>query len=303
MQSIRRIVVGVDLDGKQIGSTAQLAIDQARAIAARTGAHVTLLHSHKDDERWDPSAESFAPWRQEDPAHSRQALVDAADGLRAAGVDCEIESSPDSPGHAIVQQALREDADLVIVGKRAGPHHDGRRMGSVSLNVVRHCPCLVSVVRPGSRPLPATVVAATDGGDVGTTVVDAAAGLAAICGADLHVIHAIQINLEVQMEGDAAEHAYVARRRDEIRSQAEQQAKDAGLQEKVTVHAGVTTPSRGVLEAVERLQADLVVMGTVSRGGIPGLLVGNTAERLLGTLDCSLLVAKPADFVCPVTLD
>ena len=41
-------------------------------------------------------------------------------------------------------------------------------------------------------------------------------------------------------------------------------------------------------------------MGTMSRGGVAGLLVGNTAERLLDKVECSLLTIKPEDFVSPV---
>jgi nucleotide-binding universal stress UspA family protein len=48
---------------------------------------------------------------------------------------------------------------------------------------------------------------------------------------------------------------------------------------------------------------DLVVMGTVARGGIPGLLIGNTAERVLRQLPCSVLAVKPDGFVSPVKLD
>ncbi|MBW2269327.1 MAG: universal stress protein, partial [Deltaproteobacteria bacterium] len=44
----------------------------------------------------------------------------------------------------------------------------------------------------------------------------------------------------------------------------------------------------------KQLEPDLVVMGTVSRGGAPRLILGNTAERLLSRLDTSLLVIKPA---------
>jgi nucleotide-binding universal stress UspA family protein len=51
---------------------------------------------------------------------------------------------------------------------------------------------------------------------------------------------------------------------------------------------------------VKLLRPDLVVMGTVSRGGIPGLLMGNTAERLIDRIDCALLTVKPQDFVCPI---
>ena len=47
---------------------------------------------------------------------------------------------------------------------------------------------------------------------------------------------------------------------------------------------------------------ELVVMGTVARGGIAGLLIGNTAERVLRKLPCSVLAVKPDDFVSPVIL-
>jgi nucleotide-binding universal stress UspA family protein len=39
----------------------------------------------------------------------------------------------------------------------------------------------------------------------------------------------------------------------------------------------------------KRHAVDLVVMGTIGRSGIPGLLIGNTAERLLNRLECSWL--------------
>ena len=44
-------------------------------------------------------------------------------------------------------------------------------------------------------------------------------------------------------------------------------------------------------------------MGTISRTGIPGILVGNTAEKLLERVDCSLLTVKPEGFVSPVPLE
>ena len=48
---------------------------------------------------------------------------------------------------------------------------------------------------------------------------------------------------------------------------------------------------------------DLVVMGTVARTGIAGLLMGNTAERLLQRLVCSVLAVKPEGFVSPISLE
>jgi nucleotide-binding universal stress UspA family protein len=48
---------------------------------------------------------------------------------------------------------------------------------------------------------------------------------------------------------------------------------------------------------------DLVVMGTVARAGIAGMLIGNTAERVLRKLPCSVLTVKPDVFVSLVRLD
>jgi nucleotide-binding universal stress UspA family protein len=51
------------------------------------------------------------------------------------------------------------------------------------------------------------------------------------------------------------------------------------------------------------LRADLVVMGTVARTGIPGVIIGNTAEAILDQLSCSVLTIKPPGFITPVKLD
>ena len=44
-------------------------------------------------------------------------------------------------------------------------------------------------------------------------------------------------------------------------------------------------------------------MGTVSRTGIAGLIIGNTAETILRSVRCSVLAVKPEGFVSPVSID
>ncbi|MEM9600400.1 MAG: universal stress protein, partial [Pseudomonadota bacterium] len=53
----------------------------------------------------------------------------------------------------------------------------------------------------------------------------------------------------------------------------------------------------------ERVDADLIVMGTVGRVGMPGFLIGNTAESILGAINCSVLALKPEGFETPVKVD
>jgi hypothetical protein len=50
----------------------------------------------------------------------------------------------------------------------------------------------------------------------------------------------------------------------------------------------------------DRIEADLLVMGTVCRTGAAGFLIGNTAETVLSDVTCSVLAMKPAGFVTPV---
>ena len=50
----------------------------------------------------------------------------------------------------------------------------------------------------------------------------------------------------------------------------------------------------------EREQVDLMVLGTVARSGLSGIIMGNTAERILSKLNCSVLAIKPKGFHSPV---
>jgi universal stress protein E len=49
-------------------------------------------------------------------------------------------------------------------------------------------------------------------------------------------------------------------------------------------------------EEAERVRADVVVMGAVSRSRMERMFVGHTAERVLDHLPCDVLIVKPLDF-------
>lgn len=53
--------------------------------------------------------------------------------------------------------------------------------------------------------------------------------------------------------------------------------------------------------AARRWQADLLVMGALSRRGLKRLFIGNTAERVLDAVNCDVLVVKPKSFKSPVS--
>jgi nucleotide-binding universal stress UspA family protein len=50
---------------------------------------------------------------------------------------------------------------------------------------------------------------------------------------------------------------------------------------------------QAIATLVTRLDADLLVIGSVGRRGLSGLLIGNTAEKVMRQVNCSTLVIKP----------
>ena len=91
--------------------------------------------------------------------------------------------------------------------------------------------------------------------------------------------------------------------RADVRAAVLERCEGLELPEEPTLHLSRKTPASAIREAVEHLVPDLLVMGSLSRGGRAGVLVGETAERLVARLDCSMLVLKPDDFVSPVPAD
>lgn len=298
---LRNIVVGIDLAiAGELSEGSRLSVERARRLASAHHARVTLLHSTRCDEHGcDGELAERSPGVGDD---FRRPLEAALGSLRAAGIEAELTLSEERAWLAVVRRALQLDAELVIVGKRSDPKHDARLLGSVSHELLRKCPCAVWVVKPDGSGDPVTILAATDLSPVGRRVVEMAASISSECGSQLHIVHALSLPMSVQVEGEDAQERFVAQGREAAVAEITAQLPER-LREAAKFHVGLTSPSNAILACVARLVPDLVVMGTISRAGIAGLLVGNTAERMLEQLDCSLLTVKPADFVCPVALD
>jgi nucleotide-binding universal stress UspA family protein len=67
-----------------------------------------------------------------------------------------------------------------------------------------------------------------------------------------------------------------------------------------SIHMVAGAPGVVLPRLADRLDVDLVVMGTVGRTGLSGLIMGNTAETILRSVRCSVLAVKPEGFVTPV---
>ncbi len=306
MRRLRRILVGVAVtaDGRDVAPSSRKAAEQALELGQRTGASLAFLHSRyreADSIAWHGRAVSPS----DAAAAAEQRLGELRDELARDGDAVGLTFTSDRPWLDLIRAVLRDEADLVVVGRGGDEGAHSRRIGSVSMKLLRKCPAPVWVVHPGQKLHDHRIVAATDLSAVGDLATRFAADLAQSYDSDLHIIHSYAIGLQLQMELAPLDgKAYAARIR-ELERDVERRIRE-GLGEYDAVggrlHIGCTTPWKAISEALERLRPELLVMGTLSRGGIGGLLVGNTAERILNHVDCSLLTIKPEDFVSPVTL-
>jgi nucleotide-binding universal stress UspA family protein len=55
-------------------------------------------------------------------------------------------------------------------------------------------------------------------------------------------------------------------------------------------------PDTVITQKAGERQADLVVLGTTGRSGLPYLLLGSVAEKVLHMVPCDALVVKPQGF-------
>ena len=288
----QQILCGVVVDGTGHALTGASekgggAVGRESRIQERApGNIVTLYHSSWEDEA--PTMVMGGVLVRGGPSTVvNETLETTRAQLAEAGIEVSVVRDDERPWLAMARRAVEGRADLVVVARRDEPRPDHGRLGHNSHKLLRKCPRPLWIVNPHHELLRRCVLAATDLSPVGGRAVRLGAFLAQSWSCPLHVLHVL---------GDAKEGE------DDARA-----AIQAALGEgewappELRLHLESGRPSERILAAVERLGPDVLVMGSVSRSGIPGFFVGNTAERVLDEIDCSLLTIKPLEFESPVS--
>lgn len=221
----------------------------------------------------------------------------------------------------IIREVLGEGRDLII--KSVEDSHS-RSFGGTDLKLLRKCPCPVWLVRSAQQQAYRKILVALDyepenpeNDALNRQLLEMGSSLAISGFSELHVVHAWRLEHENYLRSPRL--GLSAAEIDGMLEEEEKQRRD-WLTELVTnsgtalgkeaidylkpeLHL-VKGQARDVVpECAATVGAELVMMGTVGRTGIPGFFVGNTAEDILNELDCSVLTVKPPRFISPVTTD
>jgi len=265
----RRFFVVMD---PQQPASEQIALRRARQLLGEEGGHIhgfAAVHGSSDRS----SALAAAERKLGELLQSQSEA--------AVHVDAEVEWSR-NPEQAAVRACSRLGADLLIKQAEGSEHY-----------LLRHSPAPVLLCRPGTEAPYARVLAAIALEDndarheaLNNRVISAAQRIARSSGAALHSVSALEGPPNVGQILKIIEDEDVEKLTGE-----EMISRSFGIRrEQVHIDYG---PARNVIvETAEKTAADLLVIGTVSRSGLSGALVGNTAEKLLVDLPIDILTVS-----------
>jgi universal stress protein E len=307
MSELKRVLVVVDPT-----ASVHPSIERAAWVARHTQAHIELFVSDYAPQLVDTHSHGTvaAEARTALLERHRARLEQLAAPLQSGGLTVEIDARWDYPLHdSIVRKARDCGTDLVV--KDTHYHSVLKRsiFSNTDWNLIRNCAPTLWLVKPrppGQRPC---FVAAVDPlherdkpADLDNRIVSTAKALCGALGGDVHVFHAFDVATAIAMSTDAMTMPIALPMNevaDAMRAQhteaVERLCKEHGVPpERTHVHQGGTRQL--LLTLTEQLRADVVVMGALSRSGLKGLFLGNTAEDVLDRLDCDLIIVKPAGF-------
>ena len=304
MKEFSRILIDLDASAK-----AHPAFDAAIDVARRCSAAVKIVDVLGEV----PFATRhyLTPQLEADLVAHRLGELRAV-AARTTGVSVTAEVLRGRPATTLIREVLRSRHDLLVRLHGRDLDERGKPFGAIDMELLRLCPCpvwLAGAQRPrGSTPQILAAIHANpanpDEQQLNESILDLALTMSGLMGGRLHIVQAWTAFGETILASHMPRHEidqYV-----ETARVSEQQAL-ADVTRAFADRLGDTSvelvkgePEDVIQRYVEDRSIDLVVMGTVARTGISGLLIGNTAERMLQRLRVSVLATKPAGFTSPV---
>lgn len=282
----RRVLVATDFS-----ETADLALVEAHERVGPAGALAVCYARHGQPAAILPGAgDSPPPRTTEETSEAVAARVVARTGRPRDSFVVAIDDG--EPYAAIVRRAETWAADLVVVGYRGATGLAQVWLGGVAEKVARfaHCPVLVVRPRPDSR----RIVVGTDFSDPALPAVRAACDEARRIDGRVTLVHAIEMPLMLPDAAGLTGAEVSVPLLEDLETDANQKLLAAMEACQVPGEHRLTRerPAVALVRLAEASGADLVVVGTRGRSGISRMLLGSTAEVVVRTAPCSVLVVR-----------
>ncbi|MEI7700110.1 MAG: universal stress protein [Planctomycetia bacterium] len=305
----KSILVAIDFS-----AFSDAALSQAIWLARQCGARLVLAHAIEDLRRAAHVTSSEARrdilsgegdlFQKEIRSMSDQKLRDQIASIKSSELKISSETLLGEAFVEVIHAVQQEGHDLVMTGTRGFSGWKQFFVGSTARKLIRKCPSAVWIVKAEHAQAPKVILAPSDFSDVSRQAVLKGLWLAERSGAEFHLLHVIDSG---DVRDDLLDRMPQGRLgRDEINQKATERleafiASSVPASVNVTSHLTWGYPWQEIGRIASKHNVDLISMGTVGRSGVKGVLLGNTAERVLDTCDCSILTVKPDDYVSPIS--
>jgi universal stress protein E len=222
-----------------------------------------------------------------------------------AKLQFEINVVCGNPLAEVMQQVLRGRHDLVMVAEHRKPSLKQTSFGSTTLKLIRKCPAPVWVINPSIAKRDIRIMAAVDPDPfdadrnaLNTKILNIASSLAGREGTELHIVNAWRAPGEGVLSSQDVLSAeklsrYVYNVFNVQASWVKEVIQSSATTVRHRMHLMKGTANKVIPIVARREHIDLLVVGMFSRRGLGGWLIGNTAEKILNQVKCSVLMVKP----------
>ena len=237
----------------------------------------------------------------------RQRLDKYAAPLRDKGIEVSVDVAWDHPLHEGLLRKV-DDAKPRMVVKDTHYHSAIRRslLSNTDWNLIRACKPPLWLVKPHEDPAIATLLAAVDPmherdkpAKLDHHILELAEEIRAAVGGRIELVHAFDPSPVYAVSPDAMSFPITEPISEVVTSlRNEHNAALESLSSAHKIPAEQTHLIEGstrdvLINAVDELNADVVVIGAVARGAIKRMVLGSTAENVLDHIPSDLLIVKP----------
>lgn len=280
------------------------ALDQALFLARKYGAELHMLHAivlHREDPH-DPVNQ----FPDIDALHARLEELSRAEMTAALearqGVEVPIKQVHRrgiSPADVIVDYAAENEIDLIVMGTHGRRGLGELFLGSVAQEVVRFAKCAVLTIRESKSPKPMharrQILVPVDFSEHARSAVRHAREVAALYGGRVDLLHVIEetvhpffammgkgsiLELNPEIEGKCVEAMH------------EMMAAGDGPVVPYETHVITGHAAHDICKFAASHDTDMIVITTHGLSGIPHLMLGSVAEKVIRRAGCLVLTLK-----------
>ncbi len=282
------------------------AIRRASALARDAGASIELFNaipSAVSIGNMHSAAEQFTRF---EVAQNHRLLERMANRLRREELIVRTNVQTGYPVHtAILRQVRITKADLLVIEARKHNVFARLLLTQTDFELIRRCPVPLLIVKGRAAWRSPRILAAIDPfhshdkpSALDGEIIAAAGAVAGLARGSVHAAHiylplgSYIANLPMAPAALAGIPAQEKAHRQSVRRRFYEDLGRYGITRN-RGHLVAGDPAVELPRLARSLRAGLIVMGALSRSGLKRIFIGNTAERLLDSLKCDVLVVKP----------